>query len=114
MKNKVDKDPFEAYDKFWDQLNEIEEIKSDDDYFKDKNNKEFKSLNQAERHKEQHNKMMNRFFLGFFGLSFFGFFTLFIFISNRPMMTIRFTFQSIILFIIFAGIILKIIKKLKY
>lgn len=114
MSKHVEKDPFQEYDKFWDALDSVEEAKNDEDYFKDKKFKTFNEMSRADRDKYRHNRMIEKLFLGSTLLFVFGFFMLFVIVSRNSYSSIPSFVSSAILFMIFAGIVLSVIKKLKY
>jgi lipopolysaccharide export LptBFGC system permease protein LptF len=107
MRNKQEetKDPFAEYDKFWDELDKAEEIKNDEDYFKERS-----------IYKEQSNKKLNRnkkkpstpvaFFI-------FLFLTIFIFAGDFRIGNLIFTLWPIIIFGSFVFIVLSILSRLK-
>lgn len=117
MKNNQydEKDPYAEYDKFWDKLDEVEELKADEDYFKEKNR--FKALDQPtneDQRRIKHNQVIQiyiamtvLFFIG-------GIVLLFIYAATNSLFNVISIIQSVILFGIISFIILKVLSKLKY
>ncbi|GEM_PF-2340400 len=120
MSERKEKDPFAEYDKFWDELNEIDEIKDDEDYFNDKRKQKpftFESYHKEIRNKgyytQNHNvgKWLFSFMLFFFfGIGLFMLFT----ISDFGFgMSFFFPIRVIFFFIFFITIVSIIIRKAK-
>ncbi len=114
MRKTTEKDPFQEYDKFWDELDKAEEIKNDEDYFKDKKINSFSDLSRTERDKFRHNRMIDKFFFVSSVIFVLGFFMMFVMMSRNTAVTARSVFSSSILFFIFISIVLSVLKKLKY
>jgi fatty-acid desaturase len=107
MNERNEKDPFAEYDKFWDELNEIDEIKEDQDFFKKKDYR-FNRINQ-----EQYQKFGKIFVIGFISLFVFVF-VLMIVQTARFFPMMGFTpIISVFSFIIFIIIIFKIFGRQK-
>lgn len=114
MSKHVEKDPFQEYDKFWDKLDKTEDAKNDEDYFKDKKINSFQEMSRSDRDKYRHNKMIEKFFFSSATIFVFGLFMMFIIVSRINSATIQSFLSSAVLFVIFASIVLSILKKLKY
>ncbi|MCD4826855.1 MAG: hypothetical protein K8Q99_03660 [Acholeplasmataceae bacterium] len=112
MKRKtVEKDPFAEYDKFWDELDEAEDIKNDEDYFKDKPSYTRKPHYQS--HKNQLNKMIGGFSIGAIIFMVFGFMILVRFTGRLTMGRLLFVLPSFIFFGIFMSVLIFMLSKLK-
>jgi lipopolysaccharide export LptBFGC system permease protein LptF len=65
-------DPFAEYDKFWDKLDEAEEIKEDEDYFKERSvykNQTYKKSKRNQMNKKTASKVSSSFLFIIFGFS---------------------------------------------
>jgi len=114
MSNKKEKDPFQEYDKFWDELDKIEEAKEDQDYFKDKNKDYgFKKVSQTnqDRFNQYSNiqKRMSTLFLIFF----LGIGLIFLMMPVGMGFPFFARIPSIVFFLIFISIIVRILNKSK-
>jgi hypothetical protein len=114
MSNKKEKDPFQEYDKFWDELDKIEEAKEDQDYFKDKNKDYgFKKVSQTnqDRFNQYSNiqKRMSTLFLIFF----LGIGLIFLMMPVGMGFPFFVRIPSIVFFLIFISIIVRILNKSK-
>lgn len=105
------KDPFAEYDKFWDELDKAEEIKNDEDYFKERSiykDQKYKKFNKNKPGaKTTKIPSVSIFFF------IFGFVAIFIFALDSRMSNLIFTLLPIIVFGVFVFIILSIISRLK-
>lgn len=105
------KDPFAEYDKFWDELDKAEEIKDDEDYFKERSiykNQNYKKTNKNSF--ESNAKKASNVSILFFV---FVFIALFAFVGGVRVNSIIFLFLPIIMFGIIGFVILSILSKLK-
>lgn len=115
MKNRKEKDPFQEYDKFWDELDKIEEAKEDEDYFKEKNLYKSNKVSKIDNdYKKMHNQKIQRWINGSAVFFFAGIGLIFWLMPASIGPSFFFRFQSIMLFVIFVVIILGILNKLKY
>ena len=120
MSERKEKDPFAEYDKFWDELNEIDEIKDDEDYFKEKRKQKPYTFNSYYKQSKNHNDQANGQNIGKGFIVMFIFFVItFIFIgfiftpAFRMGMSFFFPIQSIFSFIFLITIVSFIIRKVK-
>ena len=121
MSERKEKDPFAEYDKFWDELNEIDEIKDDEDYFKDRRKQKPYSFGSYYKETKKdgyysHNNDIAKRIIGimtffFLGLGLITFFTISDF---RIGMSIFFPIRIIFFFIFFITIVSIIIRKAKF
>lgn len=105
------KDPFAEYDKFWDELDKAEEIRDDEDYFKERSiykDEKYKKVNKNKPY--SNNKKLPNTSIFFF---IFGFVAIFLFAGNLKIGNIIFALLPIIMFGVFGYIILSIIARLK-
>jgi hypothetical protein len=105
------KDPFAEYDKFWDELDKVEEIKDDEDYFKERSlykNQNYKTINKNRL--ESESKKTPKSSILFFV---FGFIVLFAFVGGIRLDNVIFLFAPIIMFGIIGFVILSVLSKLK-
>lgn len=105
-----EKDPYEEYDKFWDELDKAEEIRADEDYFKEKRRSlDIKKTEQSEN-SDWKNKQINHSYmlLAFFIMIGGGPFLLFIILSRSNH---RFPNISFVIFFVVMGLIINIILK---
>ncbi|BCR36380.1 hypothetical protein [Mariniplasma anaerobium] len=105
------KDPFAEYDKFWDELDKAEEIRDDEDYFKERSI--YKDQKYKKPNKNKLNTKINVISNASILFFIFGFVVLFIFLGNFTMGRIMFVLPSFIIFGVFMFIVLSIISKLK-
>ena len=106
-----EKDPFAEYDKFWDEIDQAEDIKNDEDYFKDKPYKNNRNYHKS--HKNQLNKMIGGFSIGAIIFMVFGFMILVRFTGNLTMGRIIFVLPSFIFFGIFMSVVIFFFSNLK-
>lgn len=112
MKRKsVEKDPFAEYDKFWDKLDEAEEIKADEDYFKDRLSNQNQRSNQFS--KNQVHKMIKNFAGSSIFFVIFGFMMVFLFTDNYTISGVIFSLFTFVFFGIFAVAVITMLSKLK-
>ena len=120
MSERKEKDPFAEYDKFWDELNEIDEIKDDEDYFKEKRKQKPYTFNSYYRESKNKNRQGNEQNIsqGFIVMILFFVFSfillgLFIMPTFRMGMSFFFPIQSIFSVIFLITIVSFIIRKVK-
>lgn len=121
MKRKeIEKDPFAEYDKFWDELDEAEDIKADEDYFKERSvykKQGYTQDNKKQRYhrsnKNEFNKMIKGFSVGAIVFLIFGFMILVRFTGSLTVRRIIFVLPSFIFFGIFMSVVIFVLSKLK-
>lgn len=120
MSERNEKDPFAEYDKFWDELNEIDEIKDDEDYFKEKRKQKPYTFNSFYKQSKSNNGQANgQNIVKGFTVMFVFFVISFIIIGlfNMPVfrmgMSFFFPIQVIFSFIFFITIVSFILRKIK-
>lgn len=96
-KQRKEKDPFEKHDKFWDDLYKDEDIKSDEDYFKDKHRQANKNQSTHNLTKEQIMKMIRTTFI----IIFIGTFIIPLIFMEGLFVNGSFIIMGIIFFIVF-------------
>jgi hypothetical protein len=121
MSERKEKDPFAEYDKFWDELNEIDEIKDDEDFFKDKRKQKPYSFESYYKETKKdgyytHNNAAAKWIIGFMAFFFLGIglITFFTIADFGFGMSLFFPIRVIFFFIFFVTIVSIIIRKAKY
>ena len=121
MSERKEKDPFAEYDKFWDELNEIDEIKDDEDFFKDKRRQKPYSFESYYKEKRKdgyytHHNSAAKWIIGFMAFFFLGIglITFFTIADFGFGMSLFFPIRVIFFFIFFVTIVSIIIRKAKF
>jgi hypothetical protein len=105
------KDPFAEYDKFWDKLDEAEEIREDEDYFKERSIYKKQSFKKTDQ--EQMSKKARSVIQTYIAFTVFGFMIFFIFVGFINISRIFFFLPSFFVFGLVMYSIYRILSRLK-
>ena len=108
---KETKDPFAEYDKFWDELDKAEEIRNDEDYFKEHSTYKKQTYDKSDQN--QINKMFKLMTTGAILFLIIGFILLFAFVGNFTFARLFFVIPSFFMFGLVMFVIISILSKLK-